>query len=130
MFPDLAPLMWHSFGTMIVLLQEMVSFYPALSPPTLSASVSNRACNVLALLQSVASHPETRIPFLKGTQHASLLLGTECGNCEKNSLQPLSNPFSRGRGLLSESRRNRVIDLISHACLYLRLALYGDGPYC
>ncbi|XP_039796719.1 CCR4-NOT transcription complex subunit 9-like isoform X3 [Panicum virgatum] len=35
MFPDLAPLMWHSFGTMFV------------------------------LLQSVASHPETRIPFLK-----------------------------------------------------------------
>jgi len=65
MFPDLAPLMWHSFATIIVLLQEIVSFYPALSPPTLSASVSNRACNVLALLQSVASHPETRIPFLK-----------------------------------------------------------------
>jgi len=51
MFPDLAPLMWHSFGTMIVLLQEIMSFYPALSPPKLSASVSNRACNVLALLQ-------------------------------------------------------------------------------
>ncbi|PUZ68402.1 hypothetical protein GQ55_2G024700 [Panicum hallii var. hallii] len=65
MLPDLASLMWHSFGTMIVLLQEIVSVYPALSPPTLSASVSNRACNVLALLQSVASHPETRIPFLK-----------------------------------------------------------------
>jgi len=28
-----------------------MSFYPALSPPMLSASVSNRACNVLALLQ-------------------------------------------------------------------------------
>ena len=31
--------------------QEIMSFYPALSPPMLSASVSNRACNVLALLQ-------------------------------------------------------------------------------
>ena len=134
MFPDLAPLMWHSFGTMFVLLQvcsnpcallcilivwssllgalsvffhvlfpwsicyvshswfnprvhgyisflnlclwslnqsvqpfglttylvclstwkkkqEIMSFYPALSPPMLSASVTNRACNVLALLQ-------------------------------------------------------------------------------
>ncbi|CAN6170892.1 unnamed protein product [Urochloa humidicola] len=67
MFPDLAPLLWHSFGIIAVLLQEIVSVYPALSPPTLCASVSNRACNVLALLQSVASHPETRTRFLKAS---------------------------------------------------------------
>ncbi|XP_062189802.1 uncharacterized protein LOC133892849 isoform X2 [Phragmites australis] len=62
---DLAPLLWHSFGCMFVLVQEIISVYPALSPPTLSASASSRACNALALLQSVASHPETRAPFLK-----------------------------------------------------------------
>ncbi|OEL27616.1 Cell differentiation protein RCD1-like protein [Dichanthelium oligosanthes] len=58
--------------------QEIVSLYPALSPPTLSASVSNRACNVLALLQSIASHPETRIPFLKAeiTEYLYPLLNT------------------------------------------------------
>ncbi|RLM86437.1 hypothetical protein C2845_PM04G01760 [Panicum miliaceum] len=63
MLPDLAPPMWHSFGTMIVLLQEIVSVYPALSPPMLSASVSNRACNVLALLQYL-------YPFLNTTSNA------------------------------------------------------------
>lgn len=30
------------------------------------ASQSNRVCNALALLQCVASHPETRSSFLQG----------------------------------------------------------------
>ncbi|CAL5078297.1 unnamed protein product [Urochloa decumbens] len=78
MFPDLAPLMWCSFGTIAVLLQEILSIYPALSPPTLSASVSNRACSVLALLQSLASHPETRSLLLKAaiTEYLYPLLNT------------------------------------------------------
>ncbi|RLM66543.1 hypothetical protein C2845_PM16G19990 [Panicum miliaceum] len=63
-FQDLAPLLWHSFGTIAALLQEIVSIYPSLSPPTLSPGASNRVCNALALLQCVASHPETRILFL------------------------------------------------------------------
>ncbi|CAM0876665.1 unnamed protein product [Alopecurus aequalis] len=63
-FQDLAPLLWHSFGTIAALLQEIVSIYPSLSPPTLSPVASNRVCNALALLQCVASHPDTRIPFL------------------------------------------------------------------
>ncbi|KAB8096906.1 hypothetical protein EE612_025517 [Oryza sativa] len=71
-FQDLAPLLWHSFGTVAALLQEIVSIYSALSPPTLSPGASNRVCNALALLQCVASHPETRILFL--TAHIPLYL--------------------------------------------------------
>ena len=52
---------------MPALLQEIVSVYPMLSPPNLTAHVSNRVCNALALLQCVASHPETRQLFLNGT---------------------------------------------------------------
>lgn len=63
-FHDLAPLLWHSFGTIAALLQEIVSIYPYLTPPNLSAGASNRVCNALALLQCVASHSETRIFFL------------------------------------------------------------------
>ncbi|XP_073107809.1 uncharacterized protein [Elaeis guineensis] len=63
-FQDLAPLLWNSYGTIAALLQEIVSIYPALSPPTLSPGASNRVCNALALLQCVASHPDTRILFL------------------------------------------------------------------
>lgn len=63
-FPDLAPYLWHSVGTVAGLLQEIVSIYPLLSPPTLTAASSNRVCNALALLQCVASHPDTRQPFL------------------------------------------------------------------
>ena len=59
-FPDLAPALWHSFGTIAALLQEIISIYPMLSPPTLSPHASNRVCNALALLQCVASHPETK----------------------------------------------------------------------
>lgn len=62
-FPDLAPILWHTFGTVAVLLQEIVSIYPLLSPPTLTAHASNRVCNALALLQCVASHPDTRSLF-------------------------------------------------------------------
>jgi len=62
--PELAPILWHSFGTIACLLQEIVAIYPLLSPPKLKAPASNRVCNALALLQCVASHPETRSLFL------------------------------------------------------------------
>ena len=70
-FPDLAPMLWHSCGTIAALLQEIISIYPALSPPTLSVPASNRVCNALALLQCVASHPETRQLFLQGALASS-----------------------------------------------------------
>ncbi|KAF6171822.1 hypothetical protein GIB67_007343 [Kingdonia uniflora] len=63
-FPDLALLMWNSFGIIAILLQEIISIYPALSPPTLTQAASNRMCNVLGLLQCVASHSGTKIKFL------------------------------------------------------------------
>ena len=65
--PDLAPMLWHSFGTIAALLQEIVCIYPALSPPMqLSSHASNRVCNALALLQCVASHADTKPLFLAG----------------------------------------------------------------
>nr|CAG4638576.1 EOG090X09A7 [Cyclestheria hislopi] len=70
--PDLAPMLWHSFGTIAALLQDIVSIYPAVSPPTLTAQQSNRVCNALALLQCVASHQETRSLFLQA--HIPLFL--------------------------------------------------------
>lgn len=65
-FPDLAPVLWHSVGIIAVLLQEIVSIFPMLSPPTLSPHASNRVCNALALLQCVASHPETKAKLMSG----------------------------------------------------------------
>lgn len=59
-FPDLAPVLWHSAGTIAALLQEITSIYPMLSPPTLSPHASNRVCNALALLQCVASRADTK----------------------------------------------------------------------
>jgi CCR4-NOT transcription complex subunit 9 len=86
-YDDLALILWHSFGispcslffpswlglilvivgVMSTLLQEIISVYPLLNPPELTPHASNRVCNALALLQCVASHPETRDVFLKGT---------------------------------------------------------------
>ncbi|XP_015906405.1 CCR4-NOT transcription complex subunit 9 [Parasteatoda tepidariorum] len=63
--PELAPMLWHSFGTITALLQEIINIYPAINPPSLTAHQSNRVCNALALLQCVASHPETRSAFLQ-----------------------------------------------------------------
>ncbi|XP_026473451.1 CCR4-NOT transcription complex subunit 9 [Ctenocephalides felis] len=70
--PDLAPMLWHSFGTTAALLQEIVNIYSSINPPTLTAHQSNRVCNALALLQCVASHPETRSAFLQA--HVPLFL--------------------------------------------------------
>lgn len=58
--PDLAIMLWNSFGTVAALLQEIICVYPYLNPPALTALQSNRVCNALALMQCVASHPETR----------------------------------------------------------------------
>lgn len=69
---DLALVLWHSFGVMSCLLQEIVAVYPLLSPPSLTANASNRVCNALALLQCVASHNETRALFLQA--HLPLFL--------------------------------------------------------
>ena len=58
-------MLWHSFGTIAALLQEIVCIYPVLSPPmTLTSHASNRVCNALALLQCVASHADTKPLFL------------------------------------------------------------------
>jgi CCR4-NOT transcription complex subunit 9 len=64
-YPDLAPVLWHSFGAITALLQEIVGIYPMLSPPTLTPQASNRVCNALALLQCVASHAETKNKLVK-----------------------------------------------------------------
>lgn len=85
--PELALVIWHSFGktfflvriatsgkangrqctgVMTALLQEIISVYPLLNPSQLTAAASNRVCNALALLQCVASHNETRTLFLNG----------------------------------------------------------------
>uniref|UniRef100_A0A6U4D2J8 CCR4-NOT transcription complex subunit 9 n=1 Tax=Phaeomonas parva TaxID=124430 RepID=A0A6U4D2J8_9STRA len=64
-YEDLAPVLWYSSGTIAALLQEIISIYPMLTPPTLTALASSRVCNALALLQCVASHRDTRALFLK-----------------------------------------------------------------
>ncbi|XP_012568680.1 uncharacterized protein [Cicer arietinum] len=65
LFHDLAPLLWNAFGIAAVFLQEIISTYPALSPPTLTPAHSIRVCNALALLQCVACHPDTRMLLIK-----------------------------------------------------------------
>jgi CCR4-NOT transcription complex subunit 9 len=36
LIPNLAPVLWHSIGTVAILLQEIISIYCYLTPPTLS----------------------------------------------------------------------------------------------
>ena len=44
--PDLAPMLWNSFGTIAALLQEINHIYPAINPPTLSAHQSQLLCSI------------------------------------------------------------------------------------
>lgn len=93
--PELALILWHSFGVMTSLVQEIISVYTLLNPSQLTAAASNRVCNALALLQCVASHNETRTLFLNGM----LPSANPCATATDQSLsQPtspsISIPFS------------------------------------
>lgn len=63
-YDDLPLILWNSFGVMTILLEEIISVYPFLNPMMLTASISNKVCNALALLQCVASNTQTRGLFL------------------------------------------------------------------
>ncbi|PPD99764.1 hypothetical protein GOBAR_DD03236 [Gossypium barbadense] len=81
-YDNLAVLLWHSFGIMGVLLKVglAISFYvtsrtylsmggayrPLLSDG-LTENAVTQVCNAIALFQCVASHPDTRIPFIRAT---------------------------------------------------------------
>ncbi|KAL0399200.1 UNVERIFIED_CONTAM: CCR4-NOT transcription complex subunit [Sesamum radiatum] len=93
-FQGLAPLLWFSFGTVAILLQEVLSVYPLLSPPSLTPEQSNRVCNALALLQV----PDTRvIIFLLSSEIMPLCLrAMETGSALSRAVECLKqlNPES------------------------------------
>ncbi|KAL2043421.1 hypothetical protein N7G274_003727 [Stereocaulon virgatum] len=109
--PELALIIWHSFGVMTSLLQEIISVYPLLNPSQLTAAASNRVCNALALLQCVASHNETRGLFLNA--HIPLFLYPFLNTTSK------SRPFEYLRltslgviGALVKNDSNEVINFL------------------
>lgn len=68
--PDLAVMLWESPATVTALLYEVLSIYPYVttsgsSAITPSSRIPSRVCHALTLFQSIASHEETRIPFLR-----------------------------------------------------------------
>ncbi|XP_019246660.1 PREDICTED: cell differentiation protein rcd1-like [Nicotiana attenuata] len=65
MCSNLALLLWNSFNTVYILLQEVLAVYPKLSTSTLTMKESTRVCDALTLLQCMASHPETRKGLVK-----------------------------------------------------------------
>ena len=83
---DLAILLWYSFGSITVLLNEIVSVYPNMHL-TISGAQSNRVCNALALLQCIASHQETRTQFLEANipsyLYPFLQISNQCKTSDK-----------------------------------------------
>ncbi|GMN61815.1 hypothetical protein TIFTF001_030886 [Ficus carica] len=61
---NMGQMLWDGKGTVFALLKEIRQAHYFLSTPNLTDKVSNRVCNALALLQSVASYPNTRERFL------------------------------------------------------------------
>ncbi|PPD99763.1 hypothetical protein GOBAR_DD03235 [Gossypium barbadense] len=66
-YDNLAVLLWHSFGIMGVLLKIITSAYRPLLYDGLTENAVTQVCNAIALFQCVASHPDTRIPFIRAT---------------------------------------------------------------
>lgn len=52
---------------MAVFLAEILNSYQLLDPPVLTPQQSTRVCNVLTLMQCVASDENTRDSFITGT---------------------------------------------------------------
>src|SRR5258708_3788733 len=102
-------------GIMAALLQEIVSVYPLLSPPALTAHASNRVCNALALLQCVASHSDTRQLFLNGLCLSRILSAL----CSFQIRQPIYHCFSTPSSI---RHRRRVL---SNTCVSHPWALLG-----
>ncbi|XP_022769569.1 CCR4-NOT transcription complex subunit 9-like [Durio zibethinus] len=81
---DLGILLWNSFGTVKLLLQEITSVYRPLLSGGLSERAMTQVCNAIALLQSVASHPDTRMPFIKASIPVYLYPFLNTMNSERN----------------------------------------------
>ncbi|XP_024178978.2 CCR4-NOT transcription complex subunit 9 [Rosa chinensis] len=77
--PDVALLLWHTSGLMFMLLREITGVYHLMSTPNLTQEVSNRVCNTITLFQCIASHLETRKPFIRASMPLYLypFIGTE-----------------------------------------------------
>ncbi|XP_039000838.1 CCR4-NOT transcription complex subunit 9-like [Hibiscus syriacus] len=63
----LAILLWNSFGTTKILLEVITSAYRPLLSDSLKERAVTQVCNAIALLQSLASHPDTKMPFIRAT---------------------------------------------------------------
>ncbi|XP_070072781.1 CCR4-NOT transcription complex subunit 9 [Drosophila takahashii] len=63
---SLGPLLWHSFGAVSGLLQEVVSIYPTIyTDNELNGQQSHRICAAIGLIQTMASHPFVGIQLMR-----------------------------------------------------------------
>ncbi|XP_021979650.1 cell differentiation protein rcd1 [Helianthus annuus] len=62
---DMPVMLWNAKNVSFILLQEISMAYKLLSPAALSMKEATRVCNALALMQSMASHPDTRMNIVK-----------------------------------------------------------------
>ncbi|KAK8491248.1 hypothetical protein V6N13_127971 [Hibiscus sabdariffa] len=81
---NLAILLWNSFGAMKILLEVVTSAYRPLLSNSLTEKTVTQVCNAIALLQSVASHPETKMPFIRATMPVYLYPFLNTMSSERN----------------------------------------------
>ena len=57
--------LWYSQGTMVILLQEIISSYKYLSSSKLTFELSSKICKILCLFTFIASHDELKYKFIE-----------------------------------------------------------------
>ncbi|CDW57025.1 cell differentiation protein RCD1 [Trichuris trichiura] len=62
--PHLGVMLWNAPGAVTLLLREILSVYPFMNPPIVTTAQSNRVCNSLSLMQTIATDPLTQSAFL------------------------------------------------------------------
>ncbi|KAJ0967268.1 hypothetical protein J5N97_024185 [Dioscorea zingiberensis] len=73
-------LIFHSFGTMTILLQELVDFLWKIDDDTLGTRSIKRLANVLTIFQCVAANSETRQKFVDSSVPNFLIPLIQCTN--------------------------------------------------
>ncbi|KAJ0986287.1 hypothetical protein J5N97_004643 [Dioscorea zingiberensis] len=114
----------------VLRLEEIVSIYPALSPPTLTPVASNRVCNAFALLQKslkagcylILPHPFDKLSNSTSTAAARFQtpVKNNGSNQEAQNLQACrAHDWPLERWHFDYFRRVQVVDTLEEAVDYI-----------
>ncbi|XP_068667174.1 cell differentiation protein rcd1-like [Aristolochia californica] len=118
-------LLFYSYGTMTILLQEVISFYCEMVRGSVNVRSSKRLANVLTLLQTVAANSEIRPKFVH-TEVTNFLIPLIMFRSQEETINNVQAISLSVLGILCQAREPQIIqwaienDIIDASCFALR----------